>query len=98
MVDDVFYSAPDYTMGKVLKYRRPNPLGEDIYLGPDGKTITKDEDKIISAQRIFKHNYYKPGGRGAVKVLERYSKRMRAENLPPEQERNTSSSVPGLGV
>ena len=94
----VFWSEPDYKLGKTVKYFRPNPVGEDVYLGEDGKTITKDEDKIKAAQRIFKHNYYKPGGRGAVKVLERYSKRIRAENLPPAQERYTSSSVPDGGA
>jgi hypothetical protein len=49
-------------MGKILKYRKLNPVGEDVYLNPDG-TISKDEDKIIAAQRIFKHNYYKPDGK-----------------------------------
>lgn len=86
-MDDICWTEPDYRLGKVVKYFKPNPIGEDIYLGEDGVTITRDEDKIIKAQRIFKHNYYKPGGRGAIKVLERYSKRTRAENPPAEQER-----------
>jgi hypothetical protein len=50
---------------------KPNPIGEDVYLNPDG-TITKDEDKIIAAQRIFKHNYYKPDGKWAAKNLPKY--------------------------
>jgi hypothetical protein len=58
---DTFISESDSHLGKVLKYQKPNPIGEDVYLNPDG-TITRDEDKIIKAQRIFKHNYYKPGG------------------------------------
>ena len=66
-----FISEPDYDLGKVLKYRRVNPVGEDAYLRPDG-TIEFDEDKIVRAQRIFKHNYYKPEGRGSRKVLEKY--------------------------
>jgi hypothetical protein len=58
---DVFKVTNDFEEGKVLKYQRANPIGEDIYLLPDG-TIVRDEDKIIMAQRIFKHNYYTPGG------------------------------------
>jgi len=58
---DCFRVSNDFEEGKVLKYQRANPIGEDVYLNPDG-TITRDEDKIIKAQRIFKHNYYKPGG------------------------------------
>ena len=68
---DVFISTPDHQEGKVLKYFRPNPIGEDVYLGVDGVTVTRDEDKIINAQRIFKNNYYKPGGKGALRVLKR---------------------------
>lgn len=56
-----FICETDSHLGKVLKYQKPNPVGEDVYLNPDG-TITRDEDKIIKVQRIFKHNYYKPGG------------------------------------
>lgn len=68
---DTYKSAPDYEDGKVLKYLKPNPIGENIYLNPDG-TITWDEDKIVNVQRIFKHNYYKPGGKGSKKVLKKY--------------------------
>lgn len=68
---DVFITTPDHQEGKVLKYFRPNPIGEDVYLGSDGVTVTRDEDKIIKAQRIFKHFHYKPEGRGARKALKR---------------------------
>ena len=67
----VYVSEPDYDLGKVLKYQKPNPLGEDMYLRPDG-TIESDEAKIVKAQRIFKHNYWQPEGRGARRVLEKY--------------------------
>ena len=68
---DVFISDRDYELGKVLKRPKRNPIGEDVYLDADGITIHRDEDKIKKVQRIFKHNYYKPGGRGATKVLKR---------------------------
>ena len=67
----IFLSDKDTDLGKITKYRRGNPIGEDIYLNPDG-TITRDEDKIVKAQRIFKHNYWRPDGPGARKVLEKY--------------------------
>ena len=56
-----FISEKDWEVGKVLKYRKLNPVGENAYLMPDG-TVTLDETKIIKAQRIFIHNYYKPDG------------------------------------
>lgn len=68
---DKFACETDWQLGKNLKRHKPNPLGEDIYLNPDG-TITKDEDKIIAAQRIFKHNYYKPDGKWAANNLPKY--------------------------
>jgi hypothetical protein len=68
---DGFISEPDYDLGKVLKYRMVNPVGEDMYLLTDG-TIVSDESKIVKVQRIFKHNYYKPGGKGNRRVLEKY--------------------------
>jgi hypothetical protein len=68
---DVFVSSKDYDEGKVMKYQRSNPIGEDVYLLPDG-TIVRDEDKIIKAQRIFRHNWYKPGGHGYMKTLEKF--------------------------
>ena len=68
----VYNGDPDWEMGKVIKYQKCNPIGEDAYLKPDG-TVEFDEDKIKKAQRIFKHNYYKPEGKGAKKVLEKYT-------------------------
>lgn len=70
---DVFHSDTDWSQGKLVKIRKLNPVGEDVYLEPDG-TITRDEDKIIRAQRIFLHEYYKDGGKGATKILARYNK------------------------
>jgi hypothetical protein len=67
-----FVCDVDTNMGKVLKYQKPNPLGEDVYLRPDG-TIESDESKIISAQRIFKENYYKAGGPWDLKTREKYA-------------------------
>lgn len=71
MTQFVFVSENDTDLGKVLKSRRLNPIGEDAYLMPDG-SVTLDEDKIVAAQRIFKHNYYKPGGKGSCEVLKKY--------------------------
>jgi hypothetical protein len=70
-MNDIFISSKDYEEGKVLKYHRANPIGEDVHLLPDG-TIVRDEDKIIKAQRIFKQNYYKAGGPWDRKTREKY--------------------------
>lgn len=70
-MNDIFTSSKDYEEGKVLKYQRVNPTGEDAYLKPDG-TVEFDEDKIIKAQRIFKQNYYKAGGPWDRKTREKY--------------------------
>ena len=69
-----YVSEKDYELGKVVKKYRLNPVGEDVYLMPDG-TIEKDEDKIVKAQRIFLHNWYRPGGPGPRMVLEKYGSR-----------------------
>ena len=69
---DIFTSSKDYEEGKVVKYQRANPIGEDVYLLPDG-TIVRDEDKIIKAQLIFKQNYYKAGGPWDLKTREKYA-------------------------
>lgn len=66
---DLYFCSTDAENGKIVKKFRSNPVGEDIHLGSDGLTILKDEDKIIKAQRIFKHNYYKPGGKGYKLLL-----------------------------
>ena len=63
----------------VVKYRKLNPIGENFYLHPDG-TVTSDEDKIIKAQRIFKHIWYKPGGPGAQRVLKNITANISKEN------------------
>lgn len=68
---DVFVSSKDYEEGKAVKYQRSNPIGEDVYLLPDG-TIVRDEDKIIKAQRIFKQNYYRAEGPWDLKTREKY--------------------------
>lgn len=70
-MNDIFLSSKDYEEGKVMKYQRSNPIGEDAHLMPDG-TVVFDEDKIIKAQRIFKHNWYKPGGPWELKTREKY--------------------------
>jgi hypothetical protein len=80
---DKFLSDTDWQLGKVLKYLKPNPVGEDVYLDPDGVTIHKDEDKIVRAQRIFKHNYYKPGGRGCLRVIKRLVENVSGPAQPP---------------
>ena len=72
VVKDLFVSEKDVELGKVVKRPRLNPTGEDIHLDEDGVTIHRDEDKIVRAQRIFKDNYWKPGGPGAEKVLKKY--------------------------
>jgi hypothetical protein len=52
-----------------------NYTGENVFLRPDGWSITKDEDKIIAVQRIWKHEYYKPDGKGFLKSLEAFKTR-----------------------
>jgi len=43
------------------KRPRRNPLGQDVYLLPDG-LIKRDEDPIIAAQRIWRERVYAPPG------------------------------------
>jgi len=59
--------TPDFPPAKK---QRKNPLGEDVYLLPDG-SVKRDEDAIIAAQRIWKHEAYKPGGPMYQKVMDR---------------------------
>ena len=80
---DKFLSDADFEIGKVLKYFKPNPVGEDVYLDPDGVTIHRDEDKIVKAQRIFKHNYYKPEGKWWRKVIKRPVENVSGPAQPP---------------
>lgn len=68
---DYYVCEADWQLRKTVKKWRVNPLGEDAYLAPDG-TVAFDEDKIVRAQQIFKENFYKPGGKGANKILEKY--------------------------
>jgi hypothetical protein len=72
--EDVFKCEVDWQVGKIIKYQRANPVGEDAYLMPDG-TVVFDEDKIVAAQRIFKHNYYKAGGHWDLMTREKYVSR-----------------------
>jgi hypothetical protein len=51
------------------KFRKGNPLGEDMYLRPDG-TIEKDIDKIIWFQRWWLNRLYRyPDGIFYKKIL-----------------------------
>jgi hypothetical protein len=68
---DVYICDYDIEDGKVLKKRKLNPIGEDVYL--QNEIIVKDEDKIIRTQQIFKHNYYKPGGKWFMKQKRDFS-------------------------
>ena len=63
----------DFELGKIEKKRRLNSTGENVFLQADGWSITKDEDKIVAVQRIWKHEYYKPDGKGFLKSLEAYN-------------------------
>ena len=73
MLVGVFVGEKDFELGKVVKKRRLNPTGENVFLAADGWSITKDEDKIVAIQRIWKHEYYKPGGKGFLKAIESYN-------------------------
>jgi hypothetical protein len=72
----VYKSETSEELGHARKRKRPNPTGQDVYLHPDG-TIEKDEDKIIAAQRIFKHEYYKEDGKGFHAAM----KRLKEKNM-----------------
>ena len=63
----------DFELGKVVKKPRLNPTGENVFLAADGWSITKDEDKIVAIQRLWKHEYYKPDGKGFLRSLESYN-------------------------
>ena len=77
MPNPVFESEKDFELGKIVKKSRFNPVGEDVFLCTDGWSIEKDEDKIIAVQRIWKHEYYKPEGRGFQKSFEKFNLRDR---------------------
>jgi hypothetical protein len=67
----MYHAEADWELGKVVKRWRVNPTGENAHLAPDG-TVTFDEDKIIRAQQIFKHNYYRADGPWDLKTRARY--------------------------
>lgn len=75
MLVGVFVGEKDWELGKIEKKRRLNPTGENVYLCPVCKRVDRDEDKIVAIQRIWKHEYYKPGGKGFLKSLEAYNDR-----------------------
>jgi hypothetical protein len=72
----IFESDRDEECGKILKKPRLNPPGENVYLHPDG-SVERDEDKIIPVQRIFRENYYKPGGKGFLKAAKSFDDHLR---------------------
>jgi hypothetical protein len=56
-----------------LKRHKPNPLGENAYLLPDG-SIHNDEDSIVFLQRMWKEKAYAPGtGTMYLKSLLRFT-------------------------
>jgi hypothetical protein len=73
----LFECDRDLDCGKIVKKLRLNSLGENVYLHPDG-SVERDEDKIIAVQRIFKENYYKPGGKGFLKAFEYFDDHLRS--------------------
>jgi hypothetical protein len=71
-----FVADIDVECGKQVKKRRLNGTGENIFLRPDG-TVEREEDKIIAVQRIWKHEYYKPDGKGFLKGLKSFDDHVR---------------------
>jgi hypothetical protein len=69
---DIYDSERDEHLGRVVKKRRLNSTGENVFLHPDG-SVEREEDKIIAAQRIWRHEYYKPDGKGFLKAFESFS-------------------------
>ena len=56
-----------------LKRHKPNPLGQNAYLLPDG-SIKKDEDLIVFLQRTWKDKAYTPGtGTMYLKTLSNFT-------------------------
>jgi hypothetical protein len=74
---DIFVSERDYNLRQIKK-RRLNPPCQNVYLKPDG-SVEREEDKIIAAQRIFRHNYYKPDGKGYQKVMASFKEKTLSE-------------------
>ena len=73
MPGDVFVGEKDFELGKIEKKRRLNSTGENVFLQADGWSITKEEDKIVAVQRRWKHEYYKPDGKGFLKAIKSYN-------------------------
>ena len=73
VVTNIFVCETDIDEGKIVKKRRPNPTGQDVHLCSVTGHVTRDEDKIVAAQRIWKREYYKPGGKGFAKAFESYT-------------------------
>ena len=69
---DIYDADKDVEVGRVVKKRRLNSTGENVFLHPD-KSVEREEDKIIAAQRIWRHEYYKPDGKGFLKAFESFS-------------------------
>jgi len=65
----------DPTEQPPVKRPKRNPLGQDCHLGSDG-SVTRDEDKIIGAQRIWKEIAYAPGGIMYRRGLDRWESRV----------------------
>jgi hypothetical protein len=61
----------DVEEGKILKRRRFNPPGDNIYLRKD-HTLLAEMDVIKTVQRNFREKYYRPGGVGCQKILAKY--------------------------
>jgi hypothetical protein len=61
----------DVENGKILKRRRFNQPGDNIYLRDDHSLIV-EMDVIKAVQRNFREKYYRPGGVGCQKVLAKY--------------------------
>jgi len=65
--------SPDFKR-QLEKKRRLNRTGEDVYMDKRG-WISRDEDKIIAAQRIWKEIAYAPGGIMYQRTMERWNTR-----------------------
>ena len=63
-----------YDEGKEVKRRRVNPEGTNMYLNSDG-SVSDELKCIVNCQRIFKHEYYKPDGKGAKKTSLAYAQK-----------------------
>lgn len=61
----------DVENGKILKKRRLNPVGDNIYLRDDHSLIV-EMDVIKKVQRTFREKHYRPGGVGCQKILAKY--------------------------